>query len=445
MSKPTKSRHFISEREASHRRKKRSRKRTTNNESGSDSNKASSKKRSRSEDLRSAQKIVRRFRGSNDKKTPSFKELNPSTEQNKDSQQKKRREHFKATSERFQAHKRKKRDASQTEESTDRHERTTRALKHLKKSKEKSKSKENSKSKRIRTDRSQDRISSSKSSSRTRKRNPQKSRSQRTESKRAAQRTHSAFLAASKHFKHRSSKSSRPYVVNLKLERENLGSSRQEISEQTGIPLQYIEALETGEMRSIKKPRLLTKYAKQYLSYLDLPPTASLHHRIPSVRPQKSSTIFHTITTTAIETYQQKSIFYIGSLAFALILVLVGILKTVDHMNISTTPAESTSKNRTIEQSPAPIPYNGTVSLKGIDHIKAKVWIDGELKYDKFLPPLKLMPFHYQQELTVELNRVDAIEISHNGKKIRPQGNLNGKRRIVFAKSRESLSQSRQH
>lgn len=124
--------------------------------------------------------------------------------------------------------------------------------------------------------------------------------------------------------------------VNLRESRENQHLSIQDIQVRTGIPLEHIEALETGIVPSSLKGRKLLRSKHRYLEFLGHPTTARLEVR----KRNRTSNTFHEPTSitgsTEIEIPStSRSIFTGFALAIGLVLGLKGLSFALDNSAIT--------------------------------------------------------------------------------------------------------------
>lgn len=124
--------------------------------------------------------------------------------------------------------------------------------------------------------------------------------------------------------------------VNLRESRENKRLSIQDIQVRTGIPLEHIEALETGIVPNSLKGRKLLRSKHRYLEFLGHPTTARLEVR---KRRRKVQTIHEPTSITGSTEIEipstSRSIFTGFALAIGLVLGLKGLSFAMDNSSIT--------------------------------------------------------------------------------------------------------------
>ena len=277
-------------------------------------------------------------------------------------------------------------------------------------------------------------------------------------------------------------KDNRPRI-NLRDERERKGLQIEQISQQARIPLRYIEALETGNISAVKKGPQLLAFKKQYLEFLGLPLNAKLRFRTKKKRrPQsKKRSLTRTITTTSTHPLPRPSLLKLMASAFVVIMIMLLSMKMFSSMidksnraakfqptkavdstpataKAEKTPAEekqgtlssilqaalttNTAKAATKEVEKKTIPQ---FSIRAIGHASARIVVDGEVVFPEEgsrsgkLVPGRKQSFDFAHKIELWTNRIDKIDVRHNGDRIIPQGSYNGERRMVFVKNRADL------
>jgi hypothetical protein len=237
--------------------------------------------------------------------------------------------------------------------------------------------------------------------------------------------------------KRRSSKSKPSLLINLKEEREGLHLSREQLSQQARIPLDYVQALETGVYKNLQRGQNSEKYKKRYLHFLDLPSTTEIVTPVPSVSPRKMGFI-HTITTNSFDMSHRMTLTKVVMAAMIVVVFIVSVLKFVSVIS------EQSDKQSAIVQVPssiaaAPKSFFDGVRLRAIGHSRATIYADGELIHQGKLEPMKYMNFPYRKKLIVEIEKIGMVDVYSNGRRVRAQGNLQGNRRLTFVRSENDL------
>ena len=226
-------------------------------------------------------------------------------------------------------------------------------------------------------------------------------------------------------------------LINLKEEREGLELTREQISRQARIPVEYIVALETGVYKNLRKGKTTEKYKKRYLYFLDLPLHAELVTPLPSVSPRKMGFI-HTITTSSFDDSPRRAVTKVIMAAMIIVIFIVSVLKFVSVIS------EKSEETTSVVQVPSSIStvskttFDG-VKLRAIGHSKATIHADGELIHKGKLEPMKHMKFPYRNKLVIEIEKIGSVDVYSNGRRVRPQGNLQGGRTLTFVRSENDL------
>jgi len=271
--------------------------------------------------------------------------------------------------------------------------------------------------------------------------------------------------------------------VNLRREREKAGHSLEQVSRGARIPLRYIEALETGNIRLVKKGPQLGAFKKQYLQFLGLPENAKLRFRASErtrARRTKSkpSGQTKTITTTSTNPLPRLNFAQVMVSVFVLMMITLLGLKVISslidrhitankvmeslaatqpapkspqksttdnppnllnvlHSAIAVKEAIASSTHRELPSPPPTAPPG--LSIRASDHAAAKITVDGISMFEGKMPVRKLMAFDYERKIEIWTNHIGKVDIRQAGSRIRPQGAYNGSRRLVFVRDRSDL------
>ena len=124
--------------------------------------------------------------------------------------------------------------------------------------------------------------------------------------------------------------------------------------------------------------------------------------------------------------------------AMIIVIFIVSVLKFVSVIS------EKSEESNPIVQVPSSIAtasktfFDG-VKLRAIGHSKATIYADGELIHKGKLEPMKHMKFPYRNKLVIEIEKIGAVDVYSNGRRVRPQGNLQGSRTLTFVRSESNL------
>ena len=278
--------------------------------------------------------------------------------------------------------------------------------------------------------------------------------------------------------------------VNLRESRENKRLSIQDIHVRTGIPLEHIEALETGIVPNSLKGRKLLRSKHRYLEFLGHPTTARLEIR---KRKRKISTVHEPSAMTGSTEIEipstSRSIFTGFALAIGLVLGLKGLSLAMDNTNITIDgliedaldlqTAESTETTSTTMPTPdsalvsaagssvaskssdgdtdelntivdqlltltiedqenpvsqevlGPIGPN-SLAIVAVETTHVHLVCDGyKIAKSEFKPGHKIA-CNYTNEATLHASDISNVTIKHNERRVRPMGPQGSERRLSF-------------
>ena len=278
--------------------------------------------------------------------------------------------------------------------------------------------------------------------------------------------------------------------VNLRWEREKRKLTIKDISIQTGIPLDCIEALEKGIVPREMRGKKLLQHKQNYLAYLGFPIQCSLQFGIPE--KERRGTFGHahgnkngTQVLTQTGDIEPPSTFTAIVVGCLIALVFVGVLKlsstVMDDTEISvvgvldsiftqqdsqeenTILAEKTSTdsapastssmktthsieadlsddntNTVAEQhaeenaEPAETVKKQLVKISAIDQTHVELICDGQVIHQGKLDRHNEQTCEYTEEVSVDIQDISRAEVSLNGTTIKPMGPQISKRRLVF-------------
>ena len=290
-------------------------------------------------------------------------------------------------------------------------------------------------------------------------------------------------MKTSKRRRKSSTPQSRP-KVNLQEIREERQLSIQDIQVRTGIPLEHIEALETGIVPDSLKGRKLLRSKHRYLIFLGQPKNARLEVR----RKRRRVEYFEPSSTTGSTEIEipstSKSIFTGFALAIGLVLGLKSLSLAMDNESFSVdtlieqglalaNEAEitedrinlnqqslltSTSVNPVDEQTtdnpneelsglvddlltitseeemgvPAG-PYGpNSIALKAVESTMMSLICDGYIITNKEFAPGQQTACNYSHEANIYVSDISNVEIKQNERRIHPMGPQGAARRLSF-------------
>lgn len=282
--------------------------------------------------------------------------------------------------------------------------------------------------------------------------------------------------------------------VNLRWEREKRKLTIKDISIQTGIPLDCIEALEKGIVPREMRGKKLLQHKQNYLAYLGFPIQCSLQFGIPEKERKGAFGKAHgnkhgnqngTQVLTQTGDIEPPSTFTAIIVGCLIALVFVGVLKlsstVMDDTEISVvavldsiftqpdsqeentiladntptdaTPASTDSMNTTnsidaglsndntnppAQQNteeyaePAETMQKQLVKISAIEQTKVELICDGQVVHQGKLDRYTEQTCEYTQEVSVDIQDISRAEITLNGTTIKPMGPQISKRRLIF-------------
>jgi cytoskeletal protein RodZ len=261
--------------------------------------------------------------------------------------------------------------------------------------------------------------------------------------------------------------------VNLRQERELRNISVKELSHQARIPIQFIEALETGIIPQKLRGPILLSYKKKYLLFLDLPQDSKLRFRTTKrkIAPSRSGHRTRTILTTTTNGIRQPSTIQSMAIGFSLAVICVVSLKLLSSVLESTSKQEIASTQvtaepikkesaetdkkytqsslksswlddfvtQTVSLSEAHAAENkqedySSLSLYATDETKVRFYCDSKLLHSGFLKRGKkhLQNCKFNEEVSIWIKDISRVKIYFNKRLIRPMGPQDTPRTLNF-------------
>ena len=263
--------------------------------------------------------------------------------------------------------------------------------------------------------------------------------------------------------------------VNLREERESRRISIKEVSYLAGIPVQFIEALETGIVPKRLRGPILLSYKKKYLKFLDLPKDSKLRFRttkkqVPPTRKRGHQT--KTILTTTTNGIQQPSTLQSMAVGFSLAIGCIVILKMASTV-LDTSPktetileATDTTNKKNIEGASANVAASvqhswldsffqktvpihsaqadevlvpediGSLTVYATEDTKVKLHCDEELLYNGYLKSgqKNIQICQFNEKVSLWVKDVSRVRLSFNDRLIRPMGPQDTARTFLFSR-----------
>ena len=237
--------------------------------------------------------------------------------------------------------------------------------------------------------------------------------------------------------------------VNLRQERERLGLEIEDVSEQTRIPMRFIEFLETGDRSRVQAGPYLLAYKKQYLRFLELPTDAVLCFKMKTLnlRSRKGPRT-QTVTTTGFipSANTHQLVTYSVVIAMLFVIVLRAVSTFIDKTSwwkdevTETTPLQDASSSLLTKSAPQEpvLNKNARVTVRAREDLLLDITTDGQIN-SLTLAAGEKKYIDFYSRLDLWTKNVNYLDIYYNGRKIQPQGSLTRDRTLVFATNRENL------
>ena len=263
--------------------------------------------------------------------------------------------------------------------------------------------------------------------------------------------------------------------INLREERERRHITIKDVSYIAGIPVQFIEALETGIVPKKLRGPILLSYKKKYLKFLELPQDSKLRFRtskqqLPPSKNRRNRT--KTLLTTTTNGIKQPSTLQSMAVGFSLAICCIVVLKLIS--SIFDTPANATEPPPTTEKTSieatdvaasvqtswidsllqATIPEEGseeqdsppaeaappkdvaTMTVYANENTKIQLHCDGALLYNGYLEKGSdnTQICEFTDKVSLWSKDVSRVRISFNDRLIRPMGPQDTARTFVFTR-----------
>ena len=266
--------------------------------------------------------------------------------------------------------------------------------------------------------------------------------------------------------------------VNLREERENRNISIRDVSNKAKIPVQYIEALETGIVPQKLRGPILLSYKKKYLKFLRLPLDSKLRFKTKNRKlPASTNSRYRTktILTTTTNGIKQPSTLQSMAIGFTIAVICIASLKlisTVLDTQTSTpkkveikkqksaiTQIKTSEKNSpattswldsffqtTVNDAQAAerndsidtevVPEGGRLSITAKEETKVRMYCDSSLKYTGFLQKGKdyTQLCTFQEDASIWVQDVSRVKIAFNNRYVRPMGPQDTARTLNFSR-----------
>lgn len=245
----------------------------------------------------------------------------------------------------------------------------------------------------------------------------------------------------------------------LREARERAGLSVEEASKRTRIPQRYLEALESGDHSVFGPGPFLTGYTRQYRAFLQLPdrppapaplpaarepsrwkapwggePAARTNPEAPRepedertvpapARPGRSAPRRAAVddrTAPSVPSRSTRTRVLRMAAAGALACIAVALAVNIAHKALP-------EAEPTVGEEP-----DQKVTLAVVEPVRARVEADGKSLLDGSLLPGPARTFGAHDRLTVEVETLEGLTISYNGRTLTPLGARSHARRLVF-------------
>lgn len=201
----------------------------------------------------------------------------------------------------------------------------------------------------------------------------------------------------------------------LRAAREAMGLSLDEVAERTKIPARYLDALERDDHSVFPSGPFLSGFSRKYRALLGLPERAAAPQVVSPVNEPTS-----TVTSPARpSSATRKRALRNAAVGGVVAVVVLGLVKVL-------------GASAPVEESAVGEPTDLAVQVDVEESVRARVYIDGERKFADSLKPGPGLQFNARDELRVELETLGGVEITFQGKPLKPLGHQSRSRRLVF-------------
>lgn len=194
-----------------------------------------------------------------------------------------------------------------------------------------------------------------------------------------------------------------------------LGLSLDEVAERTRIPVRYLQALEDDDLSVFPSGPFLTGFSKKYRALLGLPERA-VSLRAAAPMPELTSTVTSPASPSSATRKRAIRTAAIGGVLAVTALLLMRVL------GASAPEAEPTIGE----------PMRLFLEVDVEEAVRARVYSDGEREFAEALKPGPPAVFAGRDEVRIELETLSGVELTFQGKQLKPLGHQSRSRRLVF-------------
>jgi transcriptional regulator with XRE-family HTH domain len=202
----------------------------------------------------------------------------------------------------------------------------------------------------------------------------------------------------------------------LRAAREAMGLSLDEVAERTKIPPRYLDALERDDHSVFPSGPFLAGFSKKYRVLLALPERAAAGPQVVSPVHEPTSTVTSPARPSSATRKRALRSAAIGGAVAVVVLVVINAVGGAGP----------------VEEGPVGEPTDLAVQVDVEEAVRARVYVDGERKFAESLKPGPGLQFNARDELRVELETLDGVEVTFQGKPLKPLGHQSRPRRLVF-------------
>ncbi len=202
----------------------------------------------------------------------------------------------------------------------------------------------------------------------------------------------------------------------LRAARVAMGLTLEEVAERTKIHVRYLDALERDDTSAFPSGPFLTGFSRKYRALVGLPERAA-----PSLAPVVAQPEYTTTVTSPAHPSSRTRLRAVRTAAIGGGIAVVGLalLKIFD----AATPAAEPEIGE---------PKDLAVQVDVEEAVRARVDTDGERKFADAVRPGRALTFEGRDELRLELETLDGVNLTFQGKPLKPLGHQSRPRRLVF-------------
>lgn len=204
----------------------------------------------------------------------------------------------------------------------------------------------------------------------------------------------------------------------LRRERERRGVTLREVSRQTGIPTDILDALEAEERPDLVPGGFAARSLETYCRFLGVDP-ATL------APPRRPAPVEEAVEPTVTDPTGDRRLPVVRLVVSGIALVAIaGLFLWVIALLVDPPKGE--------EAAEAEPPPGHELVLRAIEPTRARVEVDGEKTFEGALLPAAPASFRSRTRISVYVPDLTHVRIVYDGREVQALGNLSSPRTLVF-------------